>query len=153
MYEDSRGESAAELLALFISKKSSRLVEQQQSQLRRLFQFLDGIHGRIEIGGRDDRPMIGQQNGSRRTGGPLISDGRTASSLGTQRVLRAITMASASGCSRRSAPSHCTVRMPDPTRLFAKSVAPVKSSAIQPSSGFMRSASRSQSPARDAGWN
>src|ERR1019366_8788088 len=46
-------------------------------------------------------------------------------------------------------PMVCTARMPARTRLLARSVAPVKSSAMQPSSGrAMESALRGQ---RDAG--
>jgi hypothetical protein len=36
---------------------------QQQVDAGGLLQFLDGIGGRREVGGRDDRPVVGQQHG------------------------------------------------------------------------------------------
>src|SRR3989344_1393288 len=66
------------------------------------------------------------------------SDASTASAAGTVRDFRAMTIASASRCSATSAPGMpmlCTVRMPPRTSMLARSVAPVKSSAMQPSRG------------------
>ena len=66
------------------------------------------------------------------------SDCSTACSAGQLRDFNAITSASASGAVA-SAPGRsisCTVRMPCLTRVLHRSVAPVKSSAIHPSSGI-----------------
>ena len=63
---------------------------------------------------------------------------RTAWAGATVRDFSATTTASASGtgCPRGQADS-CTQRMPRPTSIAARSVAPVKSSAMQPSSGHV----------------
>ncbi|MNI81044.1 hypothetical protein D3C73_1376240 [compost metagenome] len=66
------------------------------------------------------------------------SDSFTASAAGRVLDLRAMTIASASRCPATSAagmPMLCTVRMPPRTSMLARSVAPVKSSAMQPSRG------------------
>src|SRR5208282_4534493 len=62
------------------------------------------------------------------------SDCATASSAAMARVLSATTIASTpSGTRRVGTPIICTVRMPWRTSVFARSVAPVRSSAIAPS--------------------
>src|SRR4051812_3865223 len=60
---------------------------------------------------------------------------RTASYDGFERDFNAITTASASGTSKpaRGTPSSTTVHMPWRVSVFPMSVAPVKSSAMQPS--------------------
>src|SRR5580765_2372099 len=60
----------------------------------------------------------------------------TASAAGIVRDFSATTMASASGKGSVAAgtPITCTVRMPWRTRVLARSVAPVRSSAMQPRS-------------------
>ena len=65
------------------------------------------------------------------------SDCATASAAGIVRDFRATTIASASGSGAPVAgtPITCTVRMPPRTSMLARSVAPVRSSAMQPSSG------------------
>ena len=64
------------------------------------------------------------------------SDCATASAAGIVRDFSATTMASASGSGSPVAgtPITCTVRMPPRTSVLARSVAPVRSSAMQPSS-------------------
>ncbi len=63
------------------------------------------------------------------------SDCATASAAGIVRDFSATTSASASTASfDAGTPMVCTVRMPPRTSMLARSVAPVKSSAMQPSS-------------------
>jgi hypothetical protein len=70
------------------------------------------------------------------------SDCATASAAGIVRDLSATTMASAagSGASFAGTPITCSVRMPPRTSMLARSVAPVRSSAMQPSNGPCASA-------------
>ena len=62
----------------------------------------------------------------------------TACFAGTVRDFSATTTASTSGAGSCAAgtPINCTVRMPPRTRVEARSVAPVKSSAMQPSTAM-----------------
>ena len=65
-------------------------------------------------------------------------DCATASAAAAVQVLSATTTASTeSGTGRVGTPISCTVRMPWRTSVFARSVAPVRSSAIAPSSSVM----------------
>ena len=60
----------------------------------------------------------------------------TAWATGAVRDFSATITASASGSGPAGGPITCTADMPPLTRVLARSVAPVKSSAMQPSSGM-----------------
>jgi hypothetical protein len=67
------------------------------------------------------------------------SDCATASPTGLVRIFSAMMTASASGSGPSGTPITCTADIPPLTSVFARSVAPVKSSAMQPSSKGMGS--------------
>ncbi|MNG95851.1 hypothetical protein D3C79_548970 [compost metagenome] len=76
-----------------------------------------------------------------------VRDCSTACSAGSVRVFRAMTMASTSASIGPTGTSiTCRVRMPPRTSMLARSVPPVKSSAMQPRIGWLMASSSSPAP-------